>query len=311
VAGSDDALGLRWRSDGYVFYVNNIHPNASNNNDGTDPNAPLSTITQAVTNLNTWHARYGSVGSLSGVSSYIVISAGTYTENVTITAGTAPDYGVIMGGDGKYPVIWDDNTGDCLTITAHGWRVANIHFRPGNGYAGVLLSRPSGSGAEGTVIENCFFDGQWSGTGFGVEFNGAPANCTIQDCRFAEFAATGAAITVTDTSIADPYQTHVFNCTFQECDEYITRDCAGGWNQTVIAHNMFMDGTHSAAFPAGAGGTAMFIDMRGGSNGYNKICANCLGGAYSHVGGYYEGTGDEWWGNFANVAGGVTQVVPA
>jgi len=310
VAGSDDEMGLRSRSGGFVFYVNNVHPNASDNNDGTDPAGPLSTITQAVTNLNTWHARYGSVGSLSGVGSFIVVEAGTYTENVTIANGTAPNYCTILGGgNGKYPVIWDDNTGDCLTITAYGWHVANIHFRPGNGYAGVLLSRPSGSGAEGTVIDNCFFDGQWSGTGFGVEFNGAPANCTIQNCRFAEFAATGAAITVTDTSIADPYQVHIFGNTFQECDEYITRDCAGGWNQTVIWNNVFVDGTHSAAFPAGAGGTAMFIDMRGGSNGYNKVCHNCLGGTYSHVGGYYEGTADEWWGNY--IATGLSTVVPA
>ena len=75
VAGSDDEMGLRSRSGGFAFYVNNVHPNASDNNDGTDPAGPLSTITQAVTNLNAWHARYGSVGSLSGVGSFIVVSS--------------------------------------------------------------------------------------------------------------------------------------------------------------------------------------------------------------------------------------------
>lgn len=300
VSGSDVERGLRWRSAGFVLYVNNIHPNTSNGNDGTNPDAPLTTIAQAFTNLATWHARYGTVGSLHGTNSYIIVSPGTYTESLTIAATTMPDYGVLMGGgNGRYPVIWDDNATDCLTITAYGWRVANFHFRPANGFAGVLLSRPSGSGAEGTVIENCFFDGQWSGTGFGVEFNGAPANCTIQNCRFAEFAATGGAITVTDTSIADPYQTHIIGCTFQECDEYITRDCAGGWNQSVIWNNVLPDATHDAAFPAGAGGTAVFIDMRGGSNGYNKVCGNWLGSDdYAEAGGYYAGTGDEWSGNY-------------
>ena len=312
VAGSDVERGLRWESAGFVLFVNNIHPNASNGNDGTNPDAPLTTITQAVTNLATWHARYGAVGSMHGVNSYIMVSPGTYAENVTIAQTTMPDYGVIMGaGNGRYPVIWDDNAtvaGNCLSIDAYGWRVSGFHFRPHNAFAGVRLTRTAGSGAEGTVIENCFFDGQWSGTGFGVALNGAPANVTIQGCRFAEFAAGGAAITVTGTATADPYQTHITGNTFQECEEYITREVAGGWNQTVVWHNVFVDGTHDAAFPAGINGTAIFIDMRGGSNGYNKVCSNCLGGVYSHVGGYWEGVGDEWWGN--NIATGLSTVVP-
>jgi len=298
VRGSDVERGLRWRSSGFALYVNNIHPGRSDNNDGTNPEAPLTTIAQAVTNLNAWHALYGSVGALSGVSSYIVIAPGTYAEDVALTAGTAPDYGTILGGgNGRYPTIWDDGGGDCLTITAYGWRVANIHYRPADGFAGVLLSRPAGAGAEGTVIENCFFDGQWSGTGFGVEFNGAPANCTIQNCRFAEFAATGGCITVTDTSIAHPYQTHVLNCTFQESDEYFTRDCAGGWNQTLIAGNYFVDGTHDATFPAGVGGTLVYIDTSAGL-GYNKVCGNWLDDTYQQASGYIPNATDNWGGNF-------------
>ena len=313
VWGSDVPRGLRQRSSGIVLYVNNVHPECHDDNDGTDPEAPLVTIQQAVDNLAAWQARYTADGSLSAVGSVVVVAPGTYSEDVTITAGTAPDYCTILGGgNGRYPVIWTPSAGDCLTVTAYGWRFEELHFQPGNGAAGIKLARGAGvAGSEGTVIEGCFFNGGWAGTGFGVELNGAPANVTVQGCRFAEFAADGAAITVTDTSEADPYQTHIFGNTFQECDEYITRDCAGGWNQTVIWHNVFVDGTHDANFPAGAGGTAMFIDMRGGSNGYNKVCDNCLGGTYSEGGGYYDGTGDEWWGNLADVAGGVTQNAPA
>jgi len=312
VAGSDVESGLRWRGAGIVLYVNNVHPGRSDSNDGTNPNAPLITIGQAFTNLAALQTRYLAVGSLAGVNSYIIVEPGTYTESLTIATTTMPDYGVLMGGgNGRYPVIWDDATTDCLTITAYGWRVANFHFRPANAYAGVKLSRPAGSGAEGTVIENCFFDGQWSGTGYGVALDGAPANCTIQNCRFAEFATGGGAgITVTDTSIADPYQTHVIGCTFQEANECITRDCAGGWNQSVIWNNVFIDGTVDAAFPT-VNGTDTFIDMRGGSNGYNKVCGNHLGGVYSEVGGYYDGTADEWWGNYANVATILTLAAPA
>jgi len=313
VPGSDVPRGLRWDSAGIVLFVNNIHPNASDDNEGSDPEGPLETIQQAVDNLVLWQSRYVADGSLSAVGSVIVVAPGTYSEDVTIVEGSAPDYCTIMGGgNDKYSVIWGPSMSDCLNVSSYGWRIEGIHFKPGNQAAGIKLTRPdpATAGAEGTVIENCFFDGGWSGTGFGVELNGAPANVTIQNCRFAEIAATGAAITVTDTSVADPYQTHIFGNTFQECDEYITRDCAGGWNQALIWHNIFVDGTHDATFPAGAGGTAMFIDMRGGSNGYNKVCDNCLGGTYSHVGGYYEGTGDEWWGNLADIATILTQNVP-
>lgn len=313
VPGSDVERGLRTQSAGFVLYVNNLHPGRSDSNDGTNPDAPLITIGQAFTNLATWHARYGAVGSLNGTNSYIVVSPGTYAESLTIAATTMPDYGVLMGaGNGRYPVIWDDADTDCLTITAYGWKVANFHFRPANAYAGVKLSRPAGTvGAEGTVIENCFFDGQWSGTGYGVALDGAPANCTIQDCRFAEFhTGGGVGITVTDTSVADPYQTHVIGCTFQECNECIARDCGGGWNQTIVWNNVFIDGTVDANFPT-VNGTDMFIDMRGGSNGYNKVCGNHFGGTYNNAGGYYDSTNaDEWWGNYADIVTILTQNTP-
>jgi len=302
VAGSDAPLGLRWTSMGYVLYVDTDHPDADDNNDGWDPNAPLATIQQAVDNLQTIQARVDAAGTPhepAATNSVIVVAPGTYAENVTIDADD-PDYCTILGGgNGKYPVILDPGDGDAITCDAYGWRFENLHFKPEDGDAGIKLTRVEGSGAEGTLIKNCFFNGGWSGTGFGVELNGAPANVSIVECRFAEFAAGGACITVTDTSTADPYQTHVMWCTFQESDEYITREVAGGWNQSVIAHNVFLDGTHNANFPAGAGGTSVFIDMRGGSVGGNIVCHNCLGNDdYAEAGGYYAGTGDYWVGNY-------------
>lgn len=312
VRGSDVERGLRWQSAGFTLYVNNLHPNRSNGNDGTNPDAPLTTIAQAFTNLATWHARYGAVGSMNGTNSYIIVSPGTYAESLTIATTTMPDYGVLMGaGNGRYAVIWDDNEDDCLTISAYGWRIANFHFRPYNGAAGIKLTRPAGAGAEGTVIENCFFDGQWSGTGFGVEFNGAPANCTIQNCRFAEFAETGACITITSTATAEPYQTHIIGNTFQESSEYITRDGGGGYDQSVIKDNVFTAATADAAFPAGAAGTIEFINLGQDLAGRNTITGNHLGGAYTNAAGYRDKASDEWWGNYANVATILTLAAPA
>lgn len=204
-----------------------------------------------------------------------------------------------------------------MTIDAYGWRVENIHFQPADDGAGVKLTRDTGAGAEGTVIQGCFFNGLWGQGLYGVELEGTPANVSILDCRFAEFDANSPCITETDTSTADVYQMHVMGCTFQECDEYISR-AQGGYNQCVIANNIFVDGTHDATFPAGVGGTAVFIDMRGGSVGYNTVTMNSLGGDYSNTGGYYSGTADNWIGNFAeDIAeaevgdNGITIAVPA
>ena len=47
VSGSDVERGLRWRSAGFVLYVNNIHPLTGDGNDDTNPDAPLTTIGQA------------------------------------------------------------------------------------------------------------------------------------------------------------------------------------------------------------------------------------------------------------------------
>jgi hypothetical protein len=53
VPGSDTPLGLRTQPRGNVLYVDNGHGDTSDNNDGTDPNKPLTTITQAIANTPT------------------------------------------------------------------------------------------------------------------------------------------------------------------------------------------------------------------------------------------------------------------
>ena len=295
VWGSDVPRGLRWGSAGIVLYVNNIHPEGHDDNDGTNPEAPLETIQQAVDNLAGWETRYTAAGSLSGVGSVIVVAPGTYNEDVTVTRGTAPDYCTIMGGgNGKYPVIWGPADGDCLAISAYGWRVEGIHFQPGDSGAGVNLTRPAGAGAEGTVIWECFFNGGW-GTGlYGVELNGAPANVSILNCRFAEFDAASPCITVTATGTADPYQTHILGCTFQESAEYIT-SVAGGWNASIIKYNTFAAATPDLA------ATTTYINLGNGSLGYNVVTQNTLGGLYTNAGGYTAEAGglDNWNGNYA------------
>ena len=51
VSGSDVQRGLRWDSQGIVLFVDENHPNATADADGTDPENPLTTIQLAITRL--------------------------------------------------------------------------------------------------------------------------------------------------------------------------------------------------------------------------------------------------------------------
>jgi len=292
VPGSDVPRGLRTSSAGVVFYVDNSHPNANAFNDGTDPENPISTITAAMARLVAFHAE----ASIQAEGSVIVVSPGIYTDNIVIANATYPEDCTILGvSSNKFGVIWRPAAGDALTIDQGGWRVQGIHFQPSGTGAGVKLTWNAGSGGEDAVIEDCFFDGRW-GTGlYGIEFEGAPANVTIQNCRFAEFDAASPCIIANGSATADPYQTHILGCTFQECAEYITVTVGSGFNAAIIAGNQFCTAT------GGLAATTTYINLGTMGTGYNQVVGNYFGGDYSNAGGYTaEGSGnDNWVGNFA------------
>jgi len=81
VPGSDTPLGLRTAPQGLVYYVDASHGDASDNNDGTNPNEPKATIQSAITDSNAtidWAATPPYVGM-----NWIVVSPGEYAENLT------------------------------------------------------------------------------------------------------------------------------------------------------------------------------------------------------------------------------------
>ena len=291
VPGSDVSRGVRTSPAGVVFYVDGSHPNATAVADGTDPNNPLTTITAAFARLVSFHA----IASIQAEGSVIVIAPGTYTDTITIDRTSYPaDCSIVGAGNSKFDVVWVPAAGDALTIDQSGWLVEGIHFQPSSTGAGVKLTWTAGAGAEDTVIRDCFFDGRW-GTGlYGVELEGSPANVTIQGNRFAEFDASSPAITTTDSSTANPYQTHILQNTFQECVEYIT-SVAAGWNASIIAGNVFATATGDLA------ATTTYIDLGTGSLGYNVVTGNVFGGDYSNTGGYTAESNalDNWVGNVA------------
>ncbi|GAG10036.1 unnamed protein product, partial [marine sediment metagenome] len=127
VDGSDVPRGLRSQANGVVFYVSADHPNASAAADGTDPENPLTTITAAFARLAAFHALAG----VQAEGSVIVVSPGTYTDNIVIDSVNYPQGCAIVAADvTKYNTIWVPAAGNALTLNQQNWVVDGFRFQP-------------------------------------------------------------------------------------------------------------------------------------------------------------------------------------
>jgi len=209
VPGSDTPLGFRTAPQGLVYYVDGSHPDASDNNDGTDPNQPKATIQSAITASNatiTWANTPPYEGQ-----NWIIIAPGVYAENLT------PAYYCKMVGlgncnGGDVCVNVEPTTGSCIAGTGLGLHLYNIRFTcnsaapvldfgvfnscivencmivDGNpGLATVLLDM---TGAGGSKIINCNFTHTASSPPIGIRSTGNFFDCQIVGCKISA-ATTG------------------------------------------------------------------------------------------------------------------------
>lgn len=293
VPGSASTLGFRTSPRAVTLWVDADHDDASDNNDGTDPNAPLATIGQAVDQLENTFPYPGS---------QIRVAPGSYSESVvTPDYATGPNYCSIVGlGPSPFGVQWGsgDEDSPCLDLRALGWRIENIRFYgPANVPAVYLRSTVPNANdiAIRTVIQQCYFDGLSEGLA-GIDFYGAPYDVWILDSFFAFFHQdddSGAAIISSNSDYANAYRVWIEGCRFYESDNHIAMN-PRGFNVSVIKNNVFN--------PFGASYDAtLVLDLRGGSQGENMVVGNYFGGDYSNTGGYYANAGNPgmWVGNFA------------
>jgi hypothetical protein len=186
-----------------------------------------------------------------------------------------------------------------VRVIQQGWRFVNILFTMESATAaGVEIVRNAGSGDD--------------------ERDGS--HCEIIGCRF---AGAGIGIRLTATSFTEnPFNVLIQGNTFNGCTTAISAVAAQP-NMVQILDNYFTSNTSTitAKLQASiiarniiniftASGSSGGIDLRSGG-GNNLVTGNWLGGAYSNAGGYNGESGDKWWGNFADVSGGVTQADPA
>lgn len=301
VSGSDVQRGLRSEPTGIVLFVDENHPNAHSVGDGTDPEEPLDSIQTAINNLIAFAATMAPI-TLEG-SVIVVASEATIAETVTIPA-TAPTHCTILGaGSSNHQPTWTAATaaGTALTVLQTGWTIEGFTFEAGAAGTAIYLSGTGSLGAYKTTIRNCRFDGLYGGL-YGIDFAGAPHRVRVENCEFLEYRRTdntAYAMIVTDSSDSNPYQCNIVGNIFRNCENYIgSLNSDRAWNMSIFQGNVFV-GSHPAAqlIP-----TILYLDLRGGTRGYNVVTGNFFGGVYTNAGGYWANAATPnqcWVGNFA------------
>jgi hypothetical protein len=300
VSGSDVQRGLRWESSGIVLFVDENHPNAHSVGDGTDPEEPLDSIQTAINNLIAFATAMAPI-TLEG-SVIVVASEATIAETVTIPA-TAPTHCMILGaGSSAHQPTWTAAVanGTALTVLQTGWTIEGFTFETGAAGTAIDLNGTGSTGAYKTTIRNCRFDGLYGGL-YGINFIGAPHRVRVENCEFLEYRRldnTAYGICVTDTSDSNPYQCHIVGNVFRNCENYIGSVASDrAFNMSLFQGNVFVT-SHAALIPV-----QYYLDLRGGSRGYNIVTGNFMGGAYTNAGGYYANAATPnncWVGNFAD-----------
>lgn len=186
-----------------------------------------------------------------------------------------------------------------VRVLQQGWTFTNILFGMYDAdSAGVEIVRNAGADDAERDASHCSILGcRFGGTGIGVRitatsFTENPFNVLIQGNTF------NSTTTAILAASAQPNMAQILDNYFPSNTSTITAKLQA----SIIARNVI--NIFTAASSSGG------IDLRSGG-GNNLVTGNWLGGAFSNAGGYNGESGDKWWGNFADVTGGITQADPA
>jgi len=191
IAGSDNTLGLRTRPQSVVWYVDENDPGANNNNDGTNPAAPLLTIGTAI------------LRAISGRGDVIVVMPGTYVENLIVAEN---DISIIGAIDGAPPVISPVGAATALTVTANDFYMENVTVD------GLTTGIPAVITGNNVKLVNCAFNRALAAND-GLTILGACPTVNIIGCLFSTNAVAGLRLENTAGGVF-PTTVTVEKCTF-------------------------------------------------------------------------------------------------
>jgi hypothetical protein len=280
LAGTASTEGLRILPRGVVYYVDQNHPLATDDNDGTDPRAPLLTIQAAVNKVVN--------------DDTIIVMPGTYFEDVVTPHALDGATRVTLlgvGHQGSLP-LWTSTAAanSPLTINAPAWRVSGFHFI-GPAAAASIVMNYLPAGGDGDEVADCgVISHNWFHGGlYGIDMVDGIWWAEIADNLFDDIDGVNAlSILASGVLISPRYLNIVRN---------IFRDCSGGIalpaTSSQFVGNVFM--------PNGATNTCdpvLDLTVDGGGNA-NIVTGNTMGGDYSNTGGYNANATDLWTGNYA------------
>lgn len=164
VNGSDTPLGIRSHTLGQIFYVDPNHPDASNANDGTDPNHPLVSVATAIGKCT---ASHGDVIAVMGNNAWqygntALGHATPIREEVTLNKSGVRLVGVAPAG--TVGVVWEPvsaaGAGTMITVTASDCLIEGFSFQ-GVAKGGRAISAAwdgAATWADNLIIRHCLFD---------------------------------------------------------------------------------------------------------------------------------------------------------
>lgn len=221
IAGTGQAAQISG-VDAQIFYVAADHVSANDNNGGTDPQAPLATIGAAHTK------------SVSGRGDKIIVSPGSYEENLVITKDYLTIAAAMPGGYARPDIVVDtgialvnrsqglvlvglrfySGDSDVVRVEGNGFKFYDCVFDgdPGQAATECLLrlwchvSDDSYTASEG-LIQDCLFRGS-NGKGIVFDCQHAavgvlPTDVVIDNCRFADNVGEDIFLAATAVSVAD------------------------------------------------------------------------------------------------------------
>jgi len=285
VYGADAVGGLR-SAGGETYYVggSTLWLNASDQNDGTDPNNPKLTVQSALNQCT------------AGQRDTVVVLPGTYTISTQLTMTIAEVR--LIGWDfqkARYAnsVVFDGDDADILAIDAANCEVAGIHFDQSDNatYTGIDLSQTAA--VAGTYIHDCMFEMGNAGILIGTAAGLTPTHALIERCGFFQVHNTAAmaGINVDRLSYSiirdNVFYSNIANAAYgiDLADQATTGVLIRG-NQFMMMQagtGIFRAGTNASAsmhdnWFSGAG-TAITVLIDGGDHAVNNYSATNAGGA--------------------------------
>jgi len=185
ILGSDNGLGLRTLSEATVYYVHSENPAASDNNQGTDPNFPMSTVEAGYARLTA--GQNDVLVVVAQNTPYPIAADFDWAKDFTHLYGVSPD----LFGEGQRVRIEASAALDLtvtMTVSAKGAYFRNfkmVNYNDAAADSGAILL----DGANRCVFENVQIAGMLNGTAgaragsYSLKLDGAEENqfvrCTI------------------------------------------------------------------------------------------------------------------------------------